>query len=80
MTFLADVNHLVPQEDLVSNWDPARSLVEDAVSGAEIATRWLWLLPACLSASNGGWAGPQLAGSLLVFTHSFVLRASSEVP
>ena len=34
---LADVNHPGSQENVVSNWDPAHSLVEDAVSGAEIA-------------------------------------------
>ena len=49
-----DVNHPVSQEDLVSNWEPARSLVEDAVSGAEIAPFWLWLSPSCLTASGGG--------------------------
>ena len=38
MTLLADVNHPESQEDLVSNWKPAHSLVEDAISGAEIAT------------------------------------------
>ena len=61
------------QEDLVSNWDPARSLVEDAVSGAEIAACWLWLMPTCLSASGGGWASLQLASSPLVFALPFVL-------
>ena len=49
---LADVNHPGPQEDLVSNWEPAHSLVEDAVSGAEIAPCLLALavthLPLCL--------------------------------
>ena len=73
MTLLVDVNRPGSQEDLVSNWEPARSLVEDAVSGAEIAPFWLWLLPACLSASSSGWAGPQPASSPLVFTQSFVL-------
>ena len=34
---------------------------------------WLWLLPPCLSASGGGWAGPQPASSPLVFAQSFVL-------
>ena len=34
---------------------------------------WLWLLPACLSASGGGWAGPLPAISPLVFIQSFVL-------
>ena len=33
-TLLADVNHPGSKEDLVSNWEPAHSLVEDAISGA----------------------------------------------
>jgi len=37
VTLLADVNHPGSKEDLVSNWEPAHSLVEDATSGAEIA-------------------------------------------
>ena len=37
VTILVDVNHPGSQEDLVSNWEPACSLVEDAVSGAELA-------------------------------------------
>ena len=61
-TLLADVNHPESQEDLVSNWEPARSLVAD-VSGAEIAPFLLALAaarlpPACLPASSRGWAGP----------------------
>ena len=31
------VNHPGSQEDVVSSWQPAHSLVENAVSGAEIA-------------------------------------------
>ena len=73
MTLLVDVNHLGSHEDLVSNWEPAHSLVEDAVSGAEIAAFRLWLLPAYLPASGGGWAGPLPASSPLVFAQSFVL-------
>ena len=73
MTLLVNVNCPGSQEDLVSNWEPARSLVEDAISGAEIVARWLWLLPTCLSASGGGWASLQLASSPLVFAQSFVL-------
>ena len=73
MALLTDVNHPGSQEDLVSNWEPARSLVEDALSGAKIAPFWLWLLPACLPASDGGWACPLLASSPLVFAQSFVL-------
>ena len=37
MTLLADVNHPGSQKDMVSNWQPTPSLVEVAVSGAEIA-------------------------------------------
>ena len=43
------------QEDLVSNWEPAHNLVEDAIPGAEIALAFrLLLLPTCLSASGWG--------------------------
>ena len=52
MTLLAYVNHPGSQEDLVNNWEPAHSLVVDAVSGAEISPRLLALaaprLPLCL--------------------------------
>ena len=52
MALLADINHLGSQEDLVSNWEPACSLVEDTVSEAEIPPRLLALavtrLPLCL--------------------------------
>ena len=37
MILLVDVNHPGSQEDIVSNWEPAHILVEDAVSGAKIA-------------------------------------------
>ena len=37
MTLLADVNRPVSQEDMVGNWEPAQSLVKDAVSEAEVA-------------------------------------------
>ena len=47
-TFPADVNSPVSQEDLVSNWEPAHNLVEDAVSAAEIAPHLLALAVACL--------------------------------
>ena len=57
MTLLVDVNHPGPQEDLVSNWEPARSLLEDAISGVEIAPRPLTLavasLPLCLQWEMG---------------------------
>ena len=79
-TLLADVNRPGSQEDSVSNWEPARSLVEDAFSGAEIAPHWLWLSPTCLAASGGGWVSLQSASSPLVFTQSFVLWAGPAVP
>ena len=44
-----DVNRPGSQEDLVSNWEPAHSLVEDAISGAEIASH----LPALDVAHRG---------------------------
>ena len=33
---LVDVNHPGSQEDVVSIWEPAHSLVEDALSGARL--------------------------------------------
>ena len=51
-TLQADVSHPESQEVLVSNWEPARRLEEDAVSGAETAPRIpalaVTLLPLCL--------------------------------
>ena len=47
-TLLADVTHPGLQEDLVSNWEPAHSLVEDAISGAKIAPYVPALAVACL--------------------------------
>ena len=55
MTLLVVVNHPGSQEHLVSNWEPARSLVEDAVSGAEIAPFQLWLAPSCPQ-QEMGWS------------------------
>ena len=52
------------QEDVVSNWEPAQSLVEDAISGAKIAevpclpALAITLLPLCL------WGGRALWGLL----------------
>ena len=83
-TLLVDVSRPESQEVLVSNWEPARSLVGD-VSGAEIAPFLLTpaaarLPPACLPASSGGWAGPQpLALLWYSFTQSFVLWAGQAV-
>ena len=36
-TLPVDVNRTGSQEDLVNNWEPAHSLVEDAISGGKIA-------------------------------------------
>ena len=81
-TLLEDVNCPGSQEDLVNNWEPAHSLVENASSGAEIAP----CLPALSIARlplylwQGGGAGPQPASSLLIFAQSFVLWAGLAVP
>ena len=65
VTFLADVNPPGYQGDVVSSWEPACSLVEDAISGAEIAPRFLALavarLPVCLLAGWGWSAAGQLS-------------------
>jgi len=57
VTLLADVNCPGSQEDLVSNWEPAHRLVEDAVSGLRLPpVFWLWLfahLPLCLWRGEG---------------------------
>ena len=54
---LLDVNHPGSQEDLVSNWEPAHSLVEDAISGAKIVPGLPVLaiarLPLCLQWGMG---------------------------
>ena len=47
-TLLMDVNYPVSQEDLVNNWEPARSLAGDSVSGAEFASFLLALAGARL--------------------------------
>ena len=56
-TLLADINHPVSQEDLVSNWESVHNLVEDAISGAEIApclpALAVALLPLCLWQGDG---------------------------
>ena len=57
MTLLADVNCPGSQEDLISNWEPAYSLVKDIISEVEIAPRLLALaathLPLCLRWGEG---------------------------
>ena len=42
------INRPGSQEDLVSNWEPARSMVGDAISGAEFAPCFLALAVAGL--------------------------------
>ena len=62
MTLLEDVNHPGYQENVVSSWEPAHSLVEDAVSGTEIAAALCLLvlavtgLPLCLWGGRGWYA------------------------
>ena len=57
VTLLVGVNHPGSQEGCVSNWEPAHSLVEGAMSGVEIAPRLSALavarLPLCLWRGEG---------------------------
>ena len=75
MTFLEGVNCSGSQEELVSNWDPAHSLVEDAISGVETAPLLPALAVACLPLCHlcREGASRQEARSPLVFSQSFVL-------
>ena len=70
-TPLADVNCPGSQEDVVSNWEPAHSLVEDAKLWAQDCSSPFSSGSSCLSASGSG-EGP-VCSSPLVFTQSFVL-------
>ena len=55
-TLLMDVNYPGFQEDLVSDWEPARSWWGDAISRAEFASFLLALVAlACLPTSSKGW-------------------------
>ena len=56
-TLLADVNHPGSQEDMVSFWEPAHSLVEDALSGAAIAVSPCLVALAFRSLPLSLWAG-----------------------
>ena len=58
-----DVNLPGSQEDLVSNWESAHSLVEDALSGAQIASCLPALAVARLPPAGSGWASLLLASS-----------------
>ena len=73
-TLLADVNCPGSQEDLVSNWEPARSLDRGCPLPYGSGCR----LPASLSLAGDGWAGPLPASSPLVFAQSFVLWAAQQ--
>ena len=64
---LADVTHPGLQEDLFSNWEPAHSLVEDAVSGAEIAPYVPALAVACLPLCLWWGNGPVRSGLALLW-------------
>ena len=62
---------------MVSNWEPAHSLVEDAVSGAEIAPCLPALavvsLPLCLWQGGGdgeGWGGEAVCSPLALLWYS----------
>ena len=67
-TLLADANCPGSQEDLVSNSEPAHSLVEDAISGANIASHLLALVFARLPL--GLWQGEGLVQSRLALLWS----------
>ena len=72
-----DVNHLESQEDMVNNWEPAYSLVEDAGLWSRYWSSPLPSTSGCQTTASlplaGGGACMQLASSPLVFTQSFVL-------
>ena len=70
MTLLADVKHPGSQEDEVTNREPTHILMEDAVSGAEIAPH---LLAPAVGHLQEGRGRSTAASSRLVFTQSFVL-------
>ena len=76
---LVDVNCASHQENLVRNWEPTHSLVEDAISGAEFAPHLPALafarLPLCLWRGMG-W--PAVASYPLVFAQFFVLWATKQ--
>ena len=58
-TLLNDISHPGSQEDVVSSWEPAHSLVEDAISGAEIVAAPC-LLALALPLGGEGLVGSQL--------------------
>lgn len=52
VTLLADINHPECQEDMVSDWQPAHSLVGDVVSEAEIKVTPLHSASGCHALSS----------------------------
>ena len=76
MTLLVDVDHPGSQEDMVSNWEPAHSLLGEAVSGAEIAPCLLALAVTPTSLSLVGWQGLYTPGQLSFGIHSFLCSVS----
>ena len=76
MTLLVDVNSPGSQEDMVSNWEPVHSLVEDVISGAEIAAApclpalAVTHLPLCL---RGQWEGVPVCSWLALLWYSLNL-------
>ena len=68
MTLLVDVNCLGSQEDFISNWEPAHSLVEDAISVAEISPHLPALafahLPRCLRQRVGQFTAGFLSSGI----------------
>ena len=68
MTLLADVNCPGSQEDLVSNWEPAHNLLEDAaISGTKITPCLLALAVACLPLCPQQGDGPARSGLALLW-------------
>ena len=65
MTLLAEVNHPESQEDMVSNWEPLHSFVEDVISGAKAAAAPCLLALAVAGLSLGLQGGRTLYGSCL---------------
>ena len=71
-----DVNYPGSQRDLVNNWEPACSLVEDAVSGAMIAPHLLALAVALLLLWLWQGMGQSIASWLSSGVHSVLCSVS----
>ena len=65
VTFLADMNHPGPQDDVVSDWQPARNLLGDVVSGTEISAASYLQALAILCPLFCLWGGRALNSSQL---------------